>query len=111
VSADLSEYRYWYWSGASVLGCPLGVRWSAQGPVRLVYVDAHADFATPEESRTGSMASMCLALLARLASGEPLVHGKDVVLIGRRDAAQTWQRMTGKICCLCSNSLSEALSA
>jgi arginase len=66
--------------------------------VGLVYVDAHADFATPEESRTGSVASICLALavgrgdtpLARLAGDEPLVYGKDVVVIGRRDAAQPW---------------------
>jgi arginase len=81
-----------------VLGCLLGVRRSAQRSVGLVYVDAHADFGTPEESRTGSVASMCLALavgrgdtpLARLAGDRPLVHGKDVVLIGRRDAAEPW---------------------
>ena len=71
---------------------------SAQGSVGLVYFDAHADFGTPEESHTGSVASMCLALavgrgetpLARLAGDAPLVHGKDVVLIGRRDAAEPW---------------------
>ncbi len=45
-----------------VLGCLLGARRAADGPVGLVYVDAHADFATPEESRTGSVASMSLAL-------------------------------------------------
>src|SRR5437867_3672162 len=81
-----------------VLGNLLGVRESVRGPVGLVYVDAHADFGTPEESRTGSAASMCLALavgrgetsLARLAGNEPLVHAKDVVLIGRRDVAQPW---------------------
>jgi arginase len=81
-----------------VLGCLLGARRSAQGSVGLVYVDAHADFATPAESRTGSAASMCLALavgrgdtpLARLAGDEPLVRGKDVVLIGRRDLAEPW---------------------
>src|SRR6202049_2364777 len=83
-----------------VLGCLLGARQSAQGrrSVGLAYIDAHADFATPEESRTGSVASMCLALavgrgktpLARLAGDGPLVHSKDVVLIGRRDAAQPW---------------------
>jgi len=81
-----------------VLGCLLGARRSAQGSVGLAYVDAHADFATPEESRTGSVASMCLALavgrgetpLARLAGNEPLVPGKDVVLIGRRDTAEPW---------------------
>ena len=48
--------------------------------IGLAYLDAHADFGTLEESRTGSAASMCLALavgrgdtvLARLA-GSPLV--------------------------------------
>jgi len=28
--------------------------------------------------------------LARLAGDEPLVHAKDVVLIGRRDIAEPW---------------------
>jgi arginase len=81
-----------------VLGCLLGARKSAQGSVGLIYIDAHADFGTPEESHAGSAASMCLALavgrgetpLARLSGDEPLVHGKDVVLIGRRDAAEPW---------------------
>jgi arginase len=81
-----------------VLGSLLGARKAAQGPVGLVYVDAHADFGTPEESHTGSVASMCLALavgrgetpLARLTGDAPLVNGKDVVLIGRRDAAEPW---------------------
>ncbi len=80
-----------------VLGCLLGFRLSGRVPVGLAYVDAHADFATPEESRTGSVASMCLGLavgrgdtpLARLA-GEPLAHATDVVLIGRRDHAEPW---------------------
>jgi len=80
------------------LGSLLGARKSAQGSVGLVYIDAHADFGTPEESHTGSVASMCLALavgrgetpLARLTGDGPLVHGKDVVLIGRRDAAEPW---------------------
>jgi len=81
-----------------VLGCLLGARKSAQGSVGLVYIDAHADFGTPEESHSGSAASMCLALavgrgqtpLVRLSGDEPLAHGKDVVLIGRRDAAEPW---------------------
>jgi arginase len=101
VEAATSDRRFAVVLGGDcsiVLGCLLGVRRSAQGSVGLVYVDAHADFGTPEESRTGSVASMCLALavgrgdtpLARLAGGEPLVHGKDVVLIGRRDAAEPW---------------------
>lgn len=81
-----------------VLGSLLGARKSAQGSVGLVYIDAHADFGTPEESHTGSVASMCLALavgrgetpLARLIGDVPLVHGNDVVLIGRRDAYEPW---------------------
>jgi arginase len=81
-----------------VLGSLLGARKSAKGSVGLVYVDAHADFGTPEESHTGSVASMCLALaagrgdtpLARLTGDAPLVRAKDVVLIGRRDAAEPW---------------------
>jgi arginase len=78
-----------------VLGCVLGARRSAGGPVGLVYLDAHADFATPQESRTGSVASMGLALaagrgntpLAHLAGRAPLVDARHVALIGRRDAA------------------------
>jgi arginase len=81
-----------------VLGSLLGVRTTTQGSVGLIYVDAHADFGTPEESHTGSVASMCLALavgrgdtpLARLTGDAPLVRAKDVVLIGRRDAAEPW---------------------
>src|SRR5229473_3747972 len=81
-----------------VLGCLLGARHSTQGSVGLIYIDAHADFGTPEESHTGSAASMCLALavgrgetpLARLSGDEALVQDKDVVLIGRRDAAEPW---------------------
>lgn len=78
-----------------VLGALLGARQGAGGEVGLAYVDGHADFATPSESVTGSVASMCLALavgrgespLARLAPDGPLVRGEDVVLVGRRDEA------------------------
>jgi arginase len=81
-----------------VLGCLVGAKRTARGQVGLVYVDAHADFATPEESRTGSVASMCLAFasgrgetpLARLSGRAPLVEGKHIALVGRRDAAQPW---------------------
>jgi arginase len=81
-----------------ILGNLLGLRHSQRGPIGLAYVDAHADFGTPEESRTGSAASMCLALavgrgdtpLARLGGEEPLVHAANVVLIGRRDHAEPW---------------------
>lgn len=79
-----------------VLGCLLGAGRQV-GRIGLAYVDAHADFATPEESRTGSVASMCLALavghgdsaLARLAGSTTLVRAEDVVLIGRRDASES----------------------
>jgi arginase len=81
-----------------VLGSLLGARRAANGPVGLIYVDAHADFATPEESRTGSVASMSLALavgrgntpLARLNGPAPLVDPRHVALLGRRDAADAW---------------------
>ncbi len=81
-----------------VLGCLLGLRRGGRAPVGLAYVDAHADFATPEESRTGSAASMCLGLavgrgdtpLARLGGVEALARPQDVALIGRRDEAEPW---------------------
>ncbi|MGH7465671.1 MAG: arginase family protein, partial [Longimicrobiales bacterium] len=68
------------------------------GAVGLIYIDGHADFATPAESATGSAASMCLALalgrgdspLARLDGAAPLVRGEDVVLIGRRDEGEPY---------------------
>jgi arginase len=81
-----------------ILGCLLGARRTAGGSVGLVYVDAHADFATPDESRTGSVSSMCLGMavgrgdtpLARLAGRTPLVDGSHVALVGRRDMAEPW---------------------
>jgi len=81
-----------------VLGSLLGARRTAGGAIGLAYVDAHADFATPRESLTGSVASMCLGLavgrgdspLARLGCSGPLVDPGAVVLIGRRDAAEPW---------------------
>ena len=81
-----------------VLGSLLGARTTAQRSVGLVYVDAHADFGTPAESHTGSVASMCLALavgrgdtpLARVAGDAPLVRAKDVILIGRPGTAEPW---------------------
>ncbi len=81
-----------------VLGCLLGLRRAGAARVGLAYLDAHADFATPQESRTGSAASMCLAMavgrgntpLARMDGGGPLVHPADVALVGRRDQAEPW---------------------
>jgi arginase len=79
-----------------VLGSLLGA--SSRGArIGLVYVDAHADFATPPESTTGSAAGMCLAMavgrgdspLSVLAGAAPLVRPTDVALIGRRDGHDT----------------------
>jgi arginase len=81
-----------------VLGCLLGAKRAAGGPIGLAYVDAHTDFATADESRTGSVAGMSLALavgrgdtpLARLAGRRPLVAAAHAALIGHRDAAGAW---------------------
>ncbi len=82
-----------------VLGCLLGAKRTLDAAVGLAYIDAHADFATVDESRTGSVASMALGLavgrgeapLARLGGRRPLVDGRHVALVGRRDdlAAET----------------------
>lgn len=76
-----------------VLGCLLGAKRHAKGPVGLAYLDAHADFATLEESRTGSVTGMSLALavgradtpLSRLGGRAPLINEAHVALVGRRD--------------------------
>ena len=105
VAAGINDDRFLVVIGGDcsiVLGCLLGAgrarRGTSSDPGRigLVYVDGHADFASPEESMTGSVASMGLALavgrgdtqLARLAGPAPLVRGEDVALIGRRDQGQ-----------------------
>lgn len=87
-----------------VLGSLLGAR-RRGGRIGLAYLDGHADFATPQESVTGSAASMCLALavgrgespLARLAGPKPLVRAADVALIGRRDANQPYYGNTALV--------------
>ncbi len=81
-----------------VLGSLLGLRRAGLGRVGLAYIDGHADFATPMESRTGSVASMCLGLavgrsespLAQLGGKAPLVRADDVALVGRRDEHEPW---------------------
>lgn len=78
-----------------VLGCLLAARKRLGGPVGLVYLDAHADFATARESATGSISGMTLALasgrgespLASIGGTSPLVDGERVALIGRRSVA------------------------
>jgi arginase len=102
VSAAIHRGRFALVLGGDcsiVLGCLLGVRRTARGPVGLAYVDAHADFATPDESRTGSVAGMSLGLasgrgntaLARLGGRMPLVDSREVALVGRRDGADLWR--------------------
>ena len=99
VASGLAERRFMVVLGGDcsiVLGCLLGARRVGER-IGLAYIDAHADFATPAESGTGSVASMSLALavghgdsdLARLVDG-PLVDASDVALIGRRDAGQSY---------------------
>jgi arginase len=76
-----------------LLGALLGLHEAGHCPVGLVYIDAHADFATLEESPSRSPCSMSLSLatgraerpLAHLAGEEPLVTGSRVVHVGRRD--------------------------
>lgn len=76
-----------------VLGGLLGVRQATGGLTGLAYVDGHADFAAPEESLSGSAASMCLSLavgrgdtpLARLLTNGPLTEARHVALLGRHD--------------------------
>jgi arginase len=81
-----------------VLACLLAARKKAGDAVGLVYADAHADFASPDESRSGSAASMALALatgrsqtpLSRLAGDARLVDAHRVALLGRRDMPEEW---------------------
>jgi arginase len=82
-----------------LLGALLGLRTAGRTPVGLVYIDAHSDFGTLDESASGSACSMNLALavgrandtpLMRLGGDEPLVREADVVHIGSRDAAELY---------------------
>ena len=80
------------------LGCLVGARQPAHADIGLVYVDAHPDFAMPDESRTGSAAGMCLGLaigrgrtpLARLTGRRPIVDGRHAIHIGRRTSTPAW---------------------
>src|SRR4051795_1468516 len=69
-----------------VLGALLGLRAVDRVPPGLVYIDAHADFATLGESPSASACSMALALavgredqpLSRLCGAGPLTSGERV---------------------------------
>jgi arginase len=99
VAAAVADERFPVVLGGDcsiVLGSLLGASQGGARRVGLAYFDAHADFATPQESMTGSAASMCFALavgrgdspLARLAGERPLVRAEDATVIGRRDLGQ-----------------------
>ena len=67
-----------------LLGALSGLR-ARGGPLGLVYVDGHADFASLEESPSGSACSMNLALAVGRERDDALVEARRVVHIGRRD--------------------------
>jgi arginase len=92
---------HWFSSAAPK---PSGSGSAGQGAREVVEVrparDAFAHLAPedPLESRSGSVASMCLGLavgrgdtpLARLGGDGPLVQPQDVALVGRRDEQEPW---------------------
>jgi arginase len=67
-----------------------------RGRFGLLFLDGHADFYQPEAEPAGEAASMDLALatgrgpavVTELDGRRPLVRDEDVVLFGRRDAAE-----------------------
>jgi arginase len=69
------------------------------GRYGLFFIDGHADFYRPEESPTGEVADMELAIvsghgpdiLSNLEDLEPLVKEQDIVVFGYRDSAQSAQ--------------------
>lgn len=63
-----------------LLGALLGAKDGSGAAIGLAYVDAHADFATPEESRTGSVASMDLALAVGRGDTALVQHPKALGL-------------------------------
>jgi arginase len=76
-----------------ILGVLLGLRAVEPVPPGLIYVDAHADFASLDESPSGSACSMALALavgrddqrLAQLRDDGSLIRAEQVAHVGRRD--------------------------
>lgn len=76
-----------------VVGAAAGARARFQAPVRLIYIDAHADLHTPETTRSGYLQGMTLALalgrgaeaVAFAVSPEPVVTPAGVALLGVRE--------------------------
>jgi arginase len=82
-----------------LLGALSGLRRDAGLRPGLIYVDAHSDFATFDETPSGSACSMNLALavgrasgtpLARLAGDPPLVDAGRVMHVGARDVGEPY---------------------
>lgn len=81
-----------------LLGALLGLKVAGRDPAGVAYIDAHADFATLDESLSGSACSMNLALavgrattpLSRLGGEKPLARAENVVHIGSRDAGEPY---------------------
>jgi len=69
------------------------------GRYGLFFIDGHADFYRPEESPTGEVADMDLAIvsghgpdiLSNIDDLKPLVMEQDIVVFGYRDAGQSAQ--------------------
>jgi arginase len=76
-----------------LLGNLLALRW--RGRYGLLFLDGHADFYQPEAEPNGEAASMELALatgrgpavVTDIEGRGPLVRDEDIVVLGRRDAA------------------------
>ena len=71
-------------------GCSLGTVTGIGGGVGVVWLDAHADFNTPETTRSGFIDGMSLAMLTGsgwegLRDGLAIVPEEHVVLVGARD--------------------------
>jgi arginase len=86
-----------------LLGCLLALR--RRGRYGLLFLDGHADFYQPEAEPNGEVASMDLALATGRGPGlvtdlegrRPLVRDEDVVILGRRDAADAEQHGSQRV--------------
>jgi len=93
---------------SSLLGMLGGVQRSGPGsrPLRvgLVYLDAHADFNTPETTLSGMLggmdvaaaAGLCLTNLRRTSRLDPPLDTRDIVLAGVRDTDPLEQQLIEK---------------
>jgi arginase len=71
--------------------------WKAKGKYGLIFIDAHADFYLPNQSVTGEVADMDLAMvtghgpniLTNIKGLKPYVKEEHVIHIGQRDGEET----------------------